>query len=1167
MRLLSLDLIAYGNFTGCNLAFPPGKSLYVVYGRNEAGKSTCVRAIRGLLYGIPETTTDDFFHESKRLRVGGILARSDGERLSVVRRKGRKDTLAGPDGKPVAEDSLKSFLGGVDRETFVRVFWMSRDELVSGGRTIVEGKGALGESLFGAGLGGADLKGLLEVLESEAQALFKPSGTVPLLNAQARVYKEVKTTLRDLSLLPKAWAELDSEVSALDRRASQLKEQLAELSAEKDRLERLSDALPVLGELEPSRKERAVLGEVKVLREGFSRERRQAQSEIAAALSAEKVAKERIEEIDAELRSLSIPKELLAQEKTVQALVEELGGILKARKDLPRIEGQVLEARSAATAMIAELRPDLTLESAAVLRLTVQQIGRIRGLVEEYGSLTLRQQSAAERASEYAAKLAEAKEELAGLVEARDVSQIEHSVAILRKRGDLEKAYSETRCEAESAREDTEASLKGLPLWSGTLESLESLPLPPEKTIDEFEKAFDAVDDDLKRAQGDLAGAKGKIAEIDSNLGTMKIAGEPPTEADLTAARGLREQGWALVRSAWLTGERDEAAEMAIDPSLPLEEAYEKRVVDADMVADRMRREAEAVAHKANLLAERKRQEDRIEELWRGIEQLQGQRETLEGEWTSRWASAGLVPLSPREMQSWMAYWKELKRRAAEIRIQDGHVRMLAEELEKTRGVLLNRLSALGEAAPPVNASLEEILLRVEGIVRSEKDLHIRRGSLEKGIQEAIKGLEKAEAEEGKVNAALTRWERDWREVISGVTESLPVSAATAFLDGCSALSKKLDDIEKDKVRIEGMKKDVKEFDDQVERFVARFAPDLAHTPADQSVRELSSRVSKAKADAASRAKLSEERIFRERDLDTAQETLQQMLTRLAALRREAACEIDEELPEAEARSDAARSLDAKIYQLSRQVLALAAGRNLEQFTQEAEREGPERIRQKLVKVAENLSEAQETFGRVRQDLGAATERLRMMDGRVDAAQAAQEAQETLAVLRENTERYLRIRLAEKILRSEIERYRERSQGPVLKRAGELFASVTEGRFVSLEPDYGSGGDQILVGIRENGEKVSLAGMSDGTQDQLYLALRLASLETFVTESEPLPLLVDDALVNFDNDRARAALRVLANLGINTQVLFFTHHQHMVDLAREAVDEQALHIQPFVEVA
>jgi uncharacterized protein YhaN len=68
-------------------------------------------------------------------------------------------------------------------------------------------------------------------------------------------------------------------------------------------------------------------------------------------------------------------------------------------------------------------------------------------------------------------------------------------------------------------------------------------------------------------------------------------------------------------------------------------------------------------------------------------------------------------------------------------------------------------------------------------------------------------------------------------------------------------------------------------------------------------------------------------------------------------------------------------------------------------------------------------------------------------------------------------------------------------------------------------------------------------------------------MEKFSADGEPLPLLVDDALVNLDNARARAALKVLGNLARSTQLIFFTHHQHMVDLAGKVVDREMLHIQ------
>ena len=127
------------------------------------------------------------------------------------------------------------------------------------------------------------------------------------------------------------------------------------------------------------------LGEVKILRKEFGLERRQAQMELNQALSEAKNAEKRIEEIDRELDTLVIPEDLLAQEKTIKELVEELGSILKAQKDLPGLKGRCSKPGRPPRRYLWELRPDLDLESAGRLRLTVKQVDRIRRLVEEHG--------------------------------------------------------------------------------------------------------------------------------------------------------------------------------------------------------------------------------------------------------------------------------------------------------------------------------------------------------------------------------------------------------------------------------------------------------------------------------------------------------------------------------------------------------------------------------------------------------------------------------------------------------------------------------------------------------------------------------------------------------------------------------------------------------------
>lgn len=75
--------------------------------------------------------------------------------------------------------------------------------------------------------------------------------------------------------------------------------------------------------------------------------------------------------------------------------------------------------------------------------------------------------------------------------------------------------------------------------------------------------------------------------------------------------------------------------------------------------------------------------------------------------------------------------------------------------------------------------------------------------------------------------------------------------------------------------------------------------------------------------------------------------------------------------------------------------------------------------------------------------------------------------------------------------------------------------------------------------------------MSGGSRDQLYLALRLATLEWRLESSEPIPFIVDDILVNFDDARSRATLQVSADLSERNQVILFTHHGQIVEEAKK----------------
>ncbi len=112
-------------------------------------------------------------------------------------------------------------------------------------------------------------------------------------------------------------------------------------------------------------------------------------------------------------------------------------------------------------------------------------------------------------------------------------------------------------------------------------------------------------------------------------------------------------------------------------------------------------------------------------------------------------------------------------------------------------------------------------------------------------------------------------------------------------------------------------------------------------------------------------------------------------------------------------------------------------------------------------------------------------------------------------------------------------------------RAAELFEQLTGGRYdrVTLDRD-------LSAQARQTGSALSHdAGyLSAGTSDQLYLALRLAICELAMPEGEKCPLVLDDALSTFDNDRCASALNLLRSLAKERQILLFSCHSREADM-------------------
>ena len=93
MRFDQLNLPAFGPFSDFSLKLPSSKyDVHLIYGANEAGKSSLLRAIRHLFFGIPTRTTDNFLHPNAKLLIGATVSQ-EGEQLTFLRKKGSKNTL------------------------------------------------------------------------------------------------------------------------------------------------------------------------------------------------------------------------------------------------------------------------------------------------------------------------------------------------------------------------------------------------------------------------------------------------------------------------------------------------------------------------------------------------------------------------------------------------------------------------------------------------------------------------------------------------------------------------------------------------------------------------------------------------------------------------------------------------------------------------------------------------------------------------------------------------------------------------------------------------------------------------------------------------------------------------------------------------------------------
>jgi len=253
--------------------------------------------------------------------------------------------------------------------------------------------------------------------------------------------------------------------------------------------------------------------------------------------------------------------------------------------------------------------------------------------------------------------------------------------------------------------------------------------------------------------------------------------------------------------------------------------------------------------------------------------------------------------------------------------------------------------------------------------------------------------------------------------------------------------------------------------------------------------------------------------------------------------------------------------LKHELAQLNDELARLGDGDSPSALKLRSRQADPSQLRARLFEIDSNLTGLDDELSALEQDLGRLDAGLATLKSSPFAVTIAEEVESDLSSARALLRRYLEVRLSLSVLSREVERYRREHQAPLLLRASQLFSRLTLKNYEGLEADLDEHDQPVLCALHKTQKRVRIAGLSDGTRDQLYLALRVASLEQYLATGRPVPLVLDDAFIHFDDKRAEAALSVLGELSGRTQVLFFTHHARMIELAKRALKpaQVALH--------
>jgi uncharacterized protein YhaN len=1152
VRIDCIELIRFGHFAGRRIDLPAANpDYYLVYGDNEAGKSTLLRGISALFFGVPSRTLDAHSCRGSEIRIGATI--SHGQRsFSFRRRKGTSGTLLSIEEAQIQDDALAPFVRELDQERFERFFGLNHQRLREGGEELLRGKGDIGSALFQA-TGLLDLRNLLDQLDEEAKELFSAKSRTKTISRAIDEYKEARSEARRLAISAVMVKQKQTELDAAKETLERLKVEAQCLQQDLVRLRRIASNKPDIARLEELRAALRTLEPIPVLPAGTRRHRDEAASSLAEATIQIKTLREHIAERKKRVEGLPVSGLFRAHATEIEELNAATGDYMRAVTDRPKRESERDEAIQLAESDWKEVWHRRPVSDAEELRSVYLRKAEILALITEHARLSTVFAQTEEQVRSGMEEQERLCTELAQNPAPRDPVALIAAIEQAKSLGDTDQLIARLKSDIDRLTCSANRDLKALRLWSGNIHELESLEIPLVTSIDQYAREWEIIVTARRELTSRLLEVRKAIREdqneLDRFIGTIGKAGE----SELAEVRAHRDQLWQLIRaSAFDRSISIEDAQKQTGSSTPLVNIFLEHIRLADQIADLRFANAKDVAIHDRLVKEinsARAEQRRIEG---DLEQLEVEDHTLQQRWAGEWGVLGSALLSPAEMKEWLQSRQVILDRLELAREKENDLAVVRERTSAAAAEINARLMDVGSHATHENEPLP-VLLKVGERFATKLEEQIRVvDDIRRRLQ--LVSVEKRQAKLDECKMRLSEWSQKWSPFVKALL--LPEGSTPDQVGESLAVLERvfehLRDAERLQYRLKRIGDNTDLFEKRVSQVVAAVDPTLASLSAGAAISQLHLRLVESGKAETEREALEAQNRQDEAGIATSTSKVRSAMDALEKLKDLVGSGDDHEVEAAIAAAEQRVEKREEYDRIAVGLIERNAVSDLKNVEEEASGYELDSLQSEIISSENRQKALQDEVFKTGSEHGRLSQEFELLQASDESTLQAQKAQDALARIRPAVAHYLRLRLGSEVLHRAMESYREKHQGPVLNRASELFSSLTLGDHSGLTTGFGDDDKPVLVAVRKNTEQVHVEGLSDGTRDQLYLALRLAAIECHVETVAACPVIFDDILINSDDARAFAALTVIGDLAKRTQVLFFTHHRRLAELGTKA---------------